>query len=217
MQLLGSVSLRRVRRASRLTYVLRLSDTGNMEVFARYGTAEQKKKWLVPLLEGKTRSAFAMTEKGVASSDATNIRLRITRENGEIVVNGLKWWISGSGDPRCAVHLVMGQSDPENKDSYKRQSIVIVPADAPGVTIVRPMNVMGQDSAPEGCVHLPCRGSDHSSDVACSATWRSATRTSVFRKPTSSPDGDVDSRSFKVVLVSVADHDLRCTLSDVAV
>lgn len=150
MQLLGSVSLRRVRRASRLTYVLRLSDTGNMEVFARYGTAEQKKKWLVPLLEGKTRSAFAMTEKGVASSDATNIRLRITRENGEIVVNGLKWWISGSGDPRCAVHLVMGQSDPENKDSYKRQSIVIVPADAPGVTIVRPMNVMGQDSAPEG-------------------------------------------------------------------
>ncbi|KAL7008976.1 hypothetical protein EMMF5_001723 [Cystobasidiomycetes sp. EMM_F5] len=111
---------------------------------------EQKKKWLVPLLEGKTRSAFAMTERFVASSDATNIKLRITRENGQIVVNGLKWWISGSGDPRCAVHLVMGQSDPNNKDAYKRQSIVIVPADTPGVTIVRPMTIMGQDGAPEG-------------------------------------------------------------------
>jgi len=132
-------------------------DTGNMEVFARYGTPEQKKKWLVPLLEGKTRSAFSMTERFVASSDATNIKLSITRDaaKGEIVVNGLKWWISGAGDPRCAVHLVMGKSDPENPDVYKRQSIVIVPADAPGVTIVRPCHIMGQDDAPHG--HMEVR------------------------------------------------------------
>merc|ERR1711920_866097 len=121
-----------------------------MEVFARYGTTEQKKKWLEPLLDGKIRSSFSMTERYVASSDATNIKLSIKRENGEIIVNGLKWWISGAGDPRCAVHLVMGQSDPTNKDPYKRQSIVIVPANAPGVKIVRPCTIMGQDDAPEG-------------------------------------------------------------------
>jgi len=127
-------------------------DTGNMEVFARYGTPEQKKKWLTPLLEGKIRSSFSMTEKGVASSDATNIRLSIKHDKAkkEIVVNGLKWWISGAGDPRCKVHLVMGQSDPENKDTYQRQSIVIVPADTPGVKVVRPCHIMGQDDAPEG-------------------------------------------------------------------
>ncbi|KAG8962574.1 hypothetical protein FRC03_004007 [Tulasnella sp. 419] len=125
-------------------------DTGNMEVFARYGTATQKKEWLVPLMEANIRSAFSMTEKGVASSDATNIRTSIRKEGNEIVINGHKWWISGAGDPRCAVHLVMGQSDPSNPDPYKRQSIVIVPANTKGVNVIRPMQVFGYDDAPEG-------------------------------------------------------------------
>ncbi|KAF7331807.1 hypothetical protein MKEN_00060700 [Mycena kentingensis (nom. inval.)] len=125
-------------------------DTGNMEVLARYGTQEQQKKWLVPLLNGEIRSAFAMTEKGVASSDATNIRTSIRREGDEIVINGHKWWISGAGDPRTKLHIVMGKSDPNNKSAYNQQSVVLVPADAPGITIVRPMRVMGYDDAPEG-------------------------------------------------------------------
>jgi len=130
-------------------------DTGNMEVFARYGNEAQKKEWLTDLLAGKTRSAFAMTERFVASSDATNIKLSIRKEGNDIVLNGLKWWISGAGDPRCAVHLVMGQSDPSNSDPYKRQSLVIVPARAKGVTLVRPCKIMGQDDAPEG--HMEVR------------------------------------------------------------
>ncbi|EJT97585.1 acyl-CoA dehydrogenase NM domain-like protein [Dacryopinax primogenitus] len=125
-------------------------DTGNMEVFARYGTPEQKKKWLVDLMAGKTRSSFSMTERFVASSDATNIRTSIRKEGNEIVINGHKWWISGAGDPRCAVHLVMGKSDPTNPDRYKQQSIVIVPVNAPGVRVVRPMTAFGFDDAPEG-------------------------------------------------------------------
>lgn len=125
-------------------------DTGNMEVLARYGSPEQQKKWLVPLLNGDIRSAFAMTEKGVASSDATNIRTSLRREGDEIVINGHKWWISGAGDPRTKLHLVMGKSDPTNKNHYNQQSVVIVPADAPGVTVVRPMHVFGYDDAPEG-------------------------------------------------------------------
>lgn len=125
-------------------------DTGNMEVFAKYGTEAQKQKWLVPLLNGKIRSAFAMTEKRVASSDATNIETNIRREGNEYVINGLKWWISGAGDPRCAVYLVMGKSDPDNKNRHRQQSIVIVPADTPGITVVRPMQVFGYDDAPEG-------------------------------------------------------------------
>lgn len=125
-------------------------DTGNMEVIARYGSPEQQKKWLLPLLNGEIRSAFAMTEKNVASSDATNIRTSIRREGDEIVINGHKWWISGAGDPRCKVHLVMGKSDPNNSDKYNQQSVVLVPADAPGVKIVRPMKVFGYDDAPEG-------------------------------------------------------------------
>ncbi|KAH7100639.1 acyl-CoA dehydrogenase NM domain-like protein [Auriculariales sp. MPI-PUGE-AT-0066] len=125
-------------------------DTGNMEVFARYGNPEQQKTWLRPLLDGKIRSAFAMTERFVASSDARNIKTSIRQEGDQIVINGHKWWISGAGDPRCRVHLVMGQSDPNNKNEYLRQSIVIVPADAPGVKIVRPMQVFGYDDAPEG-------------------------------------------------------------------
>lgn len=125
-------------------------DTGNMEVLARYGSPEQQKKWLVPLLNGEIRSAFAMTERFVASSDATNIRTSIRREGDEIVINGHKWWISGAGDPRTKLHLVMGKSDPGNATIYNQQSVVIVPADAPGVKIIRPMQVFGYDDAPEG-------------------------------------------------------------------
>lgn len=125
-------------------------DTGNMEVLARYGSPEQQKKWLLPLLNGETRSAFSMTERFVASSDATNIRTTIRQEGNEIVVNGHKWYISGAGDPRCALHLVLGKSDPDNSDRYRQQSIVIVPPNAPGVKVIRPMHVLGYDDAPEG-------------------------------------------------------------------
>jgi len=125
-------------------------DTGNMEVLARYGSPAQQKKWLYPLLNGEIRSAFAMTEKNVASSDATNIRTSIRQEDNEIVINGHKWWISGAGDPRTKVHLVMGKSDPNNKSSYNQQSVVLVPADAPGIKVIRPMSVFGYDDAPEG-------------------------------------------------------------------
>ncbi|KAG2043079.1 acyl-CoA dehydrogenase/oxidase [Suillus americanus] len=125
-------------------------DTGNMEVIARYGSPEQQKKWLVPLLNGEIRSAFAMTERFVSSSDARNIKTSIKREGDEIVINGHKWWISGAGDPRTKVHLVMGKSDPDNANVYQQQSVVIVPADAPGVKIIRPMEIFGYDDAPEG-------------------------------------------------------------------
>lgn len=125
-------------------------DTGNMEVLARYGSPQQQAKWLLPLLNGEIRSAFAMTERFVASSDATNIKTSIRKEGNEIVINGHKWWISGAGDPRTKLHLVMGKSDPSNTDSHRQQSIVIVPADAPGVKIIRPMKVFGYDDAPEG-------------------------------------------------------------------
>jgi acyl-CoA dehydrogenase len=120
------------------------------EVFAKYGTPAQKEKWLKPLLDGKIRSAFAMTEPRVASSDATNIETSIRRVGNEYVINGLKWWISGAGDPRCAVYLLMGKTDPDNKNKHRQQSIVIIPADAPGITVIRPMKVFGYDDAPEG-------------------------------------------------------------------
>ncbi|KAG1820418.1 acyl-CoA dehydrogenase/oxidase [Suillus subaureus] len=125
-------------------------DTGNMEVIARYGSPEQQKKWLVPLLNGQIRSAFSMTERFVSSSDARNIKTSIKREGDEIVINGHKWWISGAGDPRTKLHLVMGKSDPDNANVYQQQSVVIVPADAPGVKIIRPMEIFGYDDAPEG-------------------------------------------------------------------
>ncbi|KAF9383755.1 hypothetical protein CPB97_006192 [Podila verticillata] len=125
-------------------------DTGNMEVFAKYGTPEQKQKWLAPLMNGEIRSAFAMTEIAVSSSDATNIETSIQRVGDHYIINGHKWWISGAGDPRCKVYLVMGKSDPNNESKYRQQSIVIVPADAPGVQVVRPMHVFGYDDAPEG-------------------------------------------------------------------
>lgn len=125
-------------------------DTGNMEVLARYGSPGQQDKWLKPLLNGEIRSAFSMTERFIASSDATNIRTSIRQEGDQIVINGHKWWISGAGDPRTKLHLVLGKSDPTNPKQYNQQSVVIVPTDTPGVKIIRPMKVFGYDDAPEG-------------------------------------------------------------------
>jgi acyl-CoA dehydrogenase len=117
-------------------------DTGNMEVLHMFGTSEQKERWLVPLLEGQIRSAFAMTEPAVASSDARNISTEIRRDGDEFVINGRKWWISGTADPRCAVMIVMGKTDPD-ANSYQQQSMVLVPMDTPGVTVVRALPVFG--------------------------------------------------------------------------
>ncbi|KAI8147498.1 acyl-CoA dehydrogenase/oxidase [Fennellomyces sp. T-0311] len=125
-------------------------DTGNMEVFAKYGNAAQQEKWLKPLLEGKIRSAFAMTEPAVASSDATNIETSIRREGNEYVINGRKWFASGTADPRCAVFLVMGKSDKDNANKYKQQSLVIVPRETPGINVIRALTVAGYDHAPHG-------------------------------------------------------------------
>lgn len=125
-------------------------DTGNMEVLERYGSPEQKAEWLVPLLNGEIRSAFAMTEPDVASSDATNIETRIERDGDEYVINGRKWYISGACDPRCKILIVMGKTDPDNEHRHLQQSQILVPINTPGVTIVRPMKVFGNDDAPEG-------------------------------------------------------------------
>jgi acyl-CoA dehydrogenase len=125
-------------------------DTGNMEVLLRYGTPEQQKQWLTPLHNGEIRSAFLMTEPEVASSDATNIQCRIERQGNEYVVNGRKWWSSGAGDPRCKIFIVMGKSDPDSADRHKQQSMILVPAGAKGVKVVRALSVFGYDDAPHG-------------------------------------------------------------------
>src|ERR1044071_7613863 len=124
-------------------------DTGNMETLILYATDAQKKQWLEPLMEGKIRSAFAMTEPAVASSDATNIRSSIKRDGDHYVINGRKWWTSGAPDKRCKIMIFMGQTDP-SAESHKRQSMVLVPMDAPGVTMMRSLSVMGYDDAPHG-------------------------------------------------------------------
>jgi acyl-CoA dehydrogenase len=124
-------------------------DTGNMEVLVRYGTPEHQQRWLEPLLAGEIRSGFAMTEPAVASSDATNIEARIERRGDEYVINGRKWWTSGAGDPRCKILIFMGKTDRE-APRHSQQSMVLVPLDTPGITILRPLTVFGYDDAPHG-------------------------------------------------------------------
>jgi alkylation response protein AidB-like acyl-CoA dehydrogenase len=128
-------------------------DTGNMEVLHRYGTREQKDEWLKPLMDGEIRSAFLMTEPGVASSDATNIECRIERSGNEYVINGRKWWSSGAGDPRCKIAILMGKTDP-GADKHKQQSMILMPLDAPGVTVERYLPVFGYDDAPHGHMEI---------------------------------------------------------------
>ena len=124
-------------------------DTGNMEVLVRYGTSEQKERWLEPLLDGEIRSCFAMTEPDVASSDATNIRARIVRDGDEYVINGRKWWSTGAGDPRCRVAILMGKTNLD-VPRHEQQSMILIPLDRPGVEIVRTLPVFGYDDAPHG-------------------------------------------------------------------
>ena len=128
-------------------------DTGNMEVIDKYGTDEQKKEWLEPLLAGEIRSAFGMTEPNVASSDATNIGSSIVEDGDEYVINGEKWWTSGAGDPRCKIIIFMGVSNPDNP-KHQRQSQILVPMDTPGVEVLRMMTVFGNDDAPHGHAHM---------------------------------------------------------------
>ena len=129
-------------------------DTGNMEVLVRYATPEQRENWLPPLLAGEIRSAFAMTEPDAASSDATNVAIRIEREGDNYVINGRKWWTSGALDPRCRILIVMGKTDPENENRYRQQSMILVPMPWPGLTVKRMLPVFGFDDAPHGHAEL---------------------------------------------------------------
>jgi acyl-CoA dehydrogenase len=124
-------------------------DTGNMETIVRYGTPEQKKQWLEPLLAGETRSCFAMTEPEVASSDATNIRSTIVRDGADYIINGRKWWSSGAPDPRCKIIIFMGKTDATHSDKHKQQSMVLVPKDSAGITVVRTLPVFGFSASPD--------------------------------------------------------------------
>ncbi|QBB72391.1 acyl-CoA dehydrogenase [Pseudolysobacter antarcticus] len=131
-------------------------DTGNMETIERYGTEAQKDRWLEPLLAGEIRSAFLMTEPAVASSDATNIQCSIRRDGDEYVINGRKWFASGAGDPRCALYIVMGKTDPDAA-SHQQQSMVLVPAESKGIEVLRPLSVFGYDDAPHGHMEIELR------------------------------------------------------------
>ena len=128
-------------------------DTGNMETIERYGKPEHKQQWLEPLLNGKIRSAFAMTEPAVASSDATNIASRIERDGDDYVIQGRKWWISGAGDPRCQIYIFMGKTDPE-APRHSQQSMILVPAATKGIKVLRPLSVFGYDDAPHGHMEI---------------------------------------------------------------
>jgi len=125
-------------------------DVGNMETLILYGTDAQKKQWLQPILDGKIRSAFAMTEPAVASSDATNIQTSILRDGDDYVINGRKWWTTNAPDPRCEIFIVMGKSDPDGADRHKQQSMILVPRNTPGLTVIRPLTIFGYDDAPKG-------------------------------------------------------------------
>jgi len=129
-------------------------DTGNMETIERYGTEEQKTQWLEPLLRGEIRSAFLMTEPAVASSDATNIQMHIKREGDHYVINGRKWWSSGAGDPRCKIYIVMGKTNPDHASRHSQQSMILVPAGTPGISILRHLPVFGYDDAPHGHMEI---------------------------------------------------------------
>jgi len=129
-------------------------DTGNMETIERYGTEAQKDEWLEPLLQGRIRSAFLMTEPAVASSDATNIQTHVKRDGDDYVINGTKWWSSGAGDPRCKLYILMGKTSPDNPSRHSQQSMILVPAGIPGIRIVRHLNVFGYDDAPHGHMEI---------------------------------------------------------------
>lgn len=129
-------------------------DTGNMEVFERYGTEAQKQQWLAPLLEGQIRSAFLMTEPDVASSDATNISMRCERDGDHYVLNGEKWWSSGAGDPRCKIYITMVKTPDASRGRHEQHSMILVPADTPGIIKLRAMEIYGQDDAPHGHLHM---------------------------------------------------------------